>query len=473
MARNRRSDDDDDDDDRPRRKRRRDDDDDDDYDRPSGGSGNGMLIGIAIVAGVLVFGGVALLGIYFIRAEKPAPVAGEPPPELAQNPMFGRLPMQPQPAPKPKDTPPPKPDQSRIADGIIGLPSINPYVSQIEFGGGPDGYAAIVCNKARDIGKRIDIVKLANGDVQGQVLTDSVTDTGYSLSPDGKLLAILGSAPFEGNPVSLYTVADGKEVSTTTLYPKKADQVLVPDLIWVGFTSKDQLLSITGDGGFDLWSVPGMKRTTGMKGALKGGSHLGVNGFTHTPENFSLSNDGKTLALFNGMGFSFYDIATATETGRTEDFMKAGESTVFSGSAISPDGKRFACYFQKFEIGGTTELRVWDAKTGKNVSGGPVTKAGFPAGLAWWGSNHVVFWDGAHASGLVFSLETGQASGRLKTSIPGRFATVLPDGQLWGVVGGSSYEPVKGAAFLVRASPPASLQPNTQCELTPDGLKVK
>ena len=92
MARNRRSNnDDDDDDDRPRRKRRRDDDDDDD--RTSGGSGNGMLIGIAIVAGVLVFGGVALLGIYFVRAEKPAPVAEVPPPELAQNPMFGRLPL--------------------------------------------------------------------------------------------------------------------------------------------------------------------------------------------------------------------------------------------------------------------------------------------------------------------------------------------------------------------------------------------
>ena len=124
----------------------------------------------------------------------------------------------------------------------------------------------------------------------------------------------------------------------TTLYPKNADQILVPDLIWIGFTSKDQLLSITADGGFDLWSVPSMKRTAGVKGALKGGSHLGVNGFTHTPVNFSLSNDGKTLALFNGTGFSFYDIATATETGRTEDFMKAGGSTNFSGSAMSPDG---------------------------------------------------------------------------------------------------------------------------------------
>ncbi|QJW93488.1 hypothetical protein FTUN_0994 [Frigoriglobus tundricola] len=358
------------------------------------------------------------------------------------------------------------------AGGIVAIPSLTPTVTQVVFAGGGDGFAAIVSHKMDGVGSVMDVVKTATGKPVGRVRTDTVSDTGYALSPKGNVFAVLGLKPFEGAPVSLFNVENGQLLKQFTPYPKAPGTVLGPDAVWIAITSTDQLLTINSEGGFDLWTLPEMKRTTGVAGRLKGGHRTDVNGFTHCPKNFSLSVDGKSLAIFNGSGFSFYNMETTTEICRTKDLMRPGNQILFSAAALSPDGSRFACYYQTFGAGAATTLSVWDPKTGTPLSS-PLVSGNAPAGFAWWGSSHLLYWEGGISSASLFGAETGQSVGSVRTSIPGKFGTVPPNGQLWGVVGPHNYDPAKGTAFLVRADVPSAIRPGTSFELTQDGLKTK
>ncbi|MDB5310961.1 MAG: hypothetical protein JWO38_5163 [Gemmataceae bacterium] len=483
MAR-RRDDDDDDYDDRPRRRRRYDDDDDDDRPRRSRGSGSdsgtGVLIAVGVGVGILFLIGAGVAAFLLFRGEKGKPDGGDqqavvvapPAPLVRPAPRPNSAPINPinpiVPQPDPVDAPP------KLGAGVVPIPPvINPQVTQIVFGGGEGGFTAIISNKSQGVGRQIDVVKTATGEARGQILVDSVTDKEFAASPDGKWLAVVGSAPFEGNPLTLYAVANGQQVHQVTPYPRTPATLSVPDLIWTAFLPENQLLTINTGGGFDVWSVPGLKRTAGSPPGLTSGPVLVVNGFTHTPTNFALTPDGKTLALFNGTGFTFYDPATATETARTEPVMKAGGSANFSGAALQADGSRFACPFTTFTPKATAALGVWDAKTGQRMSASSPKNTLGIAGFGWWGSNHLLLWQGGISTADVLNVESGQAVGRVKFKGIGKVGTVAPSDKLWGVTGGVSYDPVNGAAYLLKADAPATIPPGTQFELSPGGLWVK
>jgi hypothetical protein len=122
---------------------------------------------------------------------------------------------------------------------------------------------------------------------------------------------------------------------------------------------------------------------------------------------------------------------------------------------------------------------VWDAKTGRRVGGGPPRgRAGTPAGFAWGGRRHLLFWQGGITTADIFDTESGHVVGSLRATIPGKLATVPMDDKVWGVVGGGGYDPATGAAFLVTDHSPIEMStadPSVQLtfELTPDGLRRK
>ena len=85
----------------------------------------------------------------------------------------------------------------------------------------------------------------------------------------------------------------------------------------------------------------------------------------------------------------------------------------------------------------------------------------------------MLFWEGGIATAALFSVESGQLIGTMKTSIPGKFGTVPPNGQVWAFVGPNNYDPVKGAGFLVHADVPRAIPANVAFELSREGLKTK
>jgi hypothetical protein len=189
--------DDEDDDDRPRKKRRQRDDDEDDY-RPkrkknqSEGSG---LVWIYPVVGILVLGAISLAGFLVFRGEKKNPeteVAEKQNPEVV--------------VPQNDSTPPPKPktdtnaasgtDPSNLPVGVVPIPSLTPTVTQVAFGGGESGYAAIVSTNLMGGGNYIDVVRTATGKAVGRIQTAISTINVCAVSPDGSNIAILGLKRF-------------------------------------------------------------------------------------------------------------------------------------------------------------------------------------------------------------------------------------------------------------------------------------
>ena len=471
MARSRSRDDDDDDDDyddRPRKKKRRRDDDDD---RGSGG-GNGTIIAVSVVGGVLVIVGIVVaivLGTSKTKKEDDAPPVvnngANPFPGVGPNPF---VPPNNQPPPKPKSVEPPK-----AGPGAVVVQAGNFGLQQIAFAGGPNGFAAIGSINPNGLGHLVDIVQTPTGKAAGQVTIEEIADDGFALAPDAKHFASIAPTPFEGDSVSLYSVADNKLLKRFRPYPKKND-ITTPNLIWVGFTAPNRIMTVNEGGGFDLWSVPAFERVAGATNKIKPGLRVSVNGFTHSPDNFALSADGQTIAMFNGAGFTFYNATTAAEIGRTEDLVTGTNSAVFSGAAFSPDGATFACYFQVFGQGGTTNLKLWNAKTGADAGGGVVGKTvSAPAGFAWWGSKHLVFWEGGIGSGRVFDIAKREMAGKVRAVGSGKFGTVPPNGELWAVTGTGRFGPDEKSMFLVRAAPPAAISTGSEWEIGGQGLVLK
>jgi len=481
MARSRYSDEDDEDrEDRPKKKKRRR---DDDYDDREEGGNKGLLIGGLVGGGVLLLAVIVLVVVFAAQSKKSLPdeadneeVANDrnavnPVPNPKQNPFIPNNPSVPKigssPQAKAKDDEPVK-----RAPGTIVLAVKVQNVNQMASGGGPSGFTAVSSFRDRGLGMQFDVIQTATGIVQGQVITESIAEDVFSLSPDGKYLAVMGVEPFEGNPVNLYSVADGKLIKKHQPYYKKND-ITIPDLIWTGFPSKDRLITVNHSGGFDLWSVPALERIAGIPGPLKFGARCDINLFTKTPVNFQMTPDGKSFAIFDGTGFTFYDPITMKQMARTPEFLRPNQNALFSGCGFSPDGSKFAVYVQTFGKGGAIELRLFDAKTGADAGGGPVNKIQAPAGFAWWGPNHLVFWEGGVSSAKVFDVANRQVVCTVRTSIPGKFQAIPSNGQLWASVADGKFDPFNGKTALVHLDAPNVFQLSVDWELSQTGLQPK
>ena len=489
MARSRR-DDDDDDDDRPRRKRRFRDDDDDDHDpkrKPNTGGISPLMLAGGTACVLFLIGGIGVLVVMMLGGDdKPAPDDGPNPPVAAANPdkapprpgpdpnrPFPAVPFPavPLPGANPRPQPRPQPRPPVATAWAVPVPVIAPQVNYLVFAGGPDGHTGIVSLNLREGGYEISVVKTPTGRAVGTTVKVGISDTGFAVSPDGKWAAVVGSAPGAGNPVSVYEVATGKEAKAFTPYPRGGGAGLrAPQLQWVSFVGPDRLLTINEASGFDVWTVPGGERVGGQPGRQGyAGPLLAVNGFTHTPTNFALTPDGKTLALFNGAGFSIIDTATGKETARTPPFMKDRSPANFFATAFSPDGARLACFCKTYMPDKFDGILVWDAKTGKRLTAVSPKGVSSASGFAWWGGDHLTLWQGGIASADVLELRSGEVVGKVKFAKTGKVATVPPDGQLWGTAGGVLFDPVTGATVLFHHPAPKSIRPGTTFEIDDTG----
>jgi len=472
MARSRSRDDDEDDDDyeeRPKKRRSRDDEDE----RDSGGSNTGLIIAGSVIGGVVLIGGI-IAAVAFSSSKKKADdepaVANNnaPAPGPGIGPGMFVPPRTAPPTSKPKGDEPPK-----LGPGVVPLPASNITLTGAAMTGA-DGHVAVQSFGQKGRGNAIDVVQTATGKIVGQVQDDQPFDDLITISRDGRFLAVLVSDPFEGNTISVYTVADGKLQKTFRPYPKK-DDFNAPSLIWIAFTHHaDELLTIHDGGGADTWSMPNFQHGSSVKPQqnLPAGARLQVNGFTKSPANFAISPDRELMAIFNGTGFTIYSTRCAPEC-KTPDFAGGLAAPLFSGTAFSPDGKRLVSYYQAFGKDVKTCLRVWDAVKGTTDDEGFITVNQAPAGFAFWGPKHIVFHQGGVSTVRVIDLETRREVGKVRCTVPGKFITVPPDGNLWAVVSDGRVSQEPNTSWLAKAAPPASLSAGSEWELSARGLENK
>jgi hypothetical protein len=426
--------------DRPRRKRFEDDDDG----RPHRKHGGDFPVWILFALGGGVVGLVLLAtaGYFLLRPARKAVAPAEEVEAIANVGGLGG-----------RNNPPGPPGAERI----VRLRA-NASPQQLIFGGGDDGYVGVM--SFAQGGYEIEVFKISSGEEKGRIVTRSSSIDGYALSPDGAYVAEVNSAPFEGNAVTVYRTSDGQAANKFTPYPRSPRTLgQVPALSWIGFLPGNKLLSINERGGYDVWSVPDGQKLHGKDGALTGGQSLRRNGFTHTTTNFAITPDGKTLAIFDGTGFTFVNPITGEELGRTEPFTARGRSFNSWGCALNSDGTRLA--FHRSQNRGST-FTVWDVKTGKQLSE-VASESTSSAGFCWWGADHVLIQQGGIASADVVSLSTGGVVGKVCFPGIGKLGPTGPGDCLWGYTEGT----------LIRARAPSQIRPGTTFEIVPTGIQVR
>ena len=432
---------------------------DDDRDRPHSGRGGGavVLLVAGVVIALVIVAGLGAAAIFVLRPvpSDPAPVA-----EAVAEPNPGGLNIQIA-----------KPEPPRVpGPPVVAVPTAGRSVNHLVFGGDEFGATGLVSYPERGVGYQIDVVETVNGKARGRVLTEASSINGVAVSPDGKWAAVVESAPSDGDRVVVYDVATGNGAGKFTPYGKHRGPVHVPNLVWTQFVAPDRLLTITETSGFDVWSVPKFDRIAGQPPR---GPHalprVDANGFTRSPTNFAVSRDGKTLALFNGTGFTFYDTGTSAAKGQTEPIMKEGGSSTFWGAAMRADGSRFACYFGSYSAKDEISIAVWEVPTGRRVSTARPGKQAHAAGMAWWGPDHLVYWQGGLSNADIVEVATGDVVGKVQFKDIGVIGTVPPTDGLWGLTPSSRIARENTDPILVRGVAIPKFRPGAKLVIGPDG----
>jgi hypothetical protein len=449
---------DDDPDDRPRR--RRFEDEDDEPRRPSGGSSTGLLIGGFALLLVLLIA----CGIGGVLAFRKAQVAQEQ--DVARE-------AETQAKAKDLQDPAPVVEGPRAGPGpnrpVVPAQIEGQGVTRMVFAGGPTGVTGLVGIRRDAAGTRVDVVDTPTGRVRGQVVTGNISINEVGLSPDGRFAVIVKSAPGEGHEVRLYDVAAGNELKRFTPYNRELGGLGVPELVWVAFVAPDRLLTINEGSGFDVWTVPDLQKLAGRPPRKAHAQpRVSVNGFTHSPNNFALTPDNKTLALFNGEGFSFHDARTADLLGQTEPIMDGNRSANFWGAAIRADGSRFVCHYAAYGKAWGDVVAVWEVPTGRLVSAARRKDGPSSAGLAWLGRDHLAIWQGGISSADLMRVSTGEVVGKVRFRDTGILGTVPPGDGLWGFA--PRDRDGKDNPAIIRADAPAVIRPGAQLRFGPDGL---
>ncbi len=413
-----RYDDEDDDYDRPRRRRRRDDDDrDPGRPRKGGGLPVGIVVGGAVGLVLLVIGGI-VLAVTMRKGPAPEAAKGDDPPAPAEvwpNPV-----LKPQvrlnPFPDPNAGGPAPEAPKKVVYGTL-MPEGTPRPTRVVFGGGAaDGVVGLIGLSRVGSDTILTVAKVKTGEAVGRV-TIPVTDSpmGYALAPGGKYAAARLSSSGEGDVVILYDVPSGQSYRFRP-YPQTAGR-LSSSMVGVGFTGPDRLLTVHETSGFDVWQLPKMTRVCGQLGRQPATTpFVQINYSSDRPGNYGVTPDGKTFAVFDGTGFSFFDTTTAERKAKTEQ-IHSGLSANFWGAAFNGDGTKFACLCSVYNPQSTNGLFVWETATGKRVSATTVAPGKWGTGVAWCGSNQVAIWKGASASADIMSVANGEIVGTVETDL--------------------------------------------------------
>jgi WD40 repeat protein len=313
------------------------------------------------------------------------------------------------------------------------MPAGTDGVRQIAFGGTND-VVAFLGSAGLSADQLLTVAHVKTGALIGRVtLPNGESVSGIAVGPTGRFAAVHVSAPGSGDVVVLHELASNTAAKRFTPYSRKG-AITNPDLAFVGFVGPDRLLTAHQTSGFDVWQLPDMTKVCGVPGRPKDAApKLERNGFSMRCKNAALSPDGKTFAMYDAGGFSFFDTTTAQRTAQTPAFIP-GRSANFWAAAFSPDGKRFAATTSYFTPQQVSSIQVWDVASGKRLSAAAVEPLKTGTAMAFWGPDHVILAQGGYGSVDVMAVATGEVVAKVDARTSGSSQMIAPDapgGALW------------------------------------------
>jgi hypothetical protein len=462
MARDsKRRDDDDIDEDRPRSRRRSNDDDD----RPRRSSNKkaksnpwiiwGPVIGVVVV-------GLAV-GIYFITKPKKSSTTTSP--EVAQQ---GDYKENPSPFAPKKNPPVDNPIKGIFPGNDAHLVQANAVhfradcaPNKIERIWVNDrGTIAGVAWASFDGGKKNNIVDrfdVKTGNKLGRAELGSLDQMQHmALSPDGNLVLHYENALDDGfkKKVSVYDLAQNKPVVQRVQPYPKGD--LTASMYWADFITSDRIVTVSSKREVKVFSLPEFKEESSLKVAGTTFSMGHQDPYTKEYKDVALSADRTKLAIWNGDGFTFVNTMDCKETGKSQGLPEIiSPSTEVMGTAFSPNGRQLVSIISSFPKSKGNQRQItlvrWDVDSLQR-SGNlqPVHEKVFTGGvLKFWGSKHVLLFNGGIGQALLASVDSAQPVCEVIRPYHGRVA-FSRDGSLW-YAGGENDQ---GTAFISRVELP-------------------
>jgi hypothetical protein len=291
---------------------------------------------------------------------------------------------------------------------------------------------------------------LAAGRRVGRVEIDDMDDPRTaSLSPDGKHLLIHetdGRGGFADHAVSIWNVPENRSVVRKWVPYQKArnNPIDSPTLYRTEFLDSDKVMTLSSARVFDVWPLANLQEpiVAGARYAATGDllgkdDRFGMNNLDKFQRQVAFSPDHKTMAVWNGNGYTLVNCLEGLQTIRTAPLSELRiQQPKAGGAAFSPDGSVLAGIIHSGRFDKEVILCLWDTKEQK-----PPTTYDIPAnqfnespGIAWWGNRYVVTSGGrvvgADVEGMLIDVRTGLAKRQLMGP-DFRHYGLARDGRLW------------------------------------------
>jgi len=253
-------------------------------------------------------------------------------------------------------------------------------------------------------------------------------------------------------------------------------------VMWAGFVADNRLLTLSGHGGFDIWTFPDMLpkyRVEGMRDYFENLVQLNRvpdPPYSPFPRGFALSADRKTLARFTGDGFQFFDTATGERKADPEKLgglappVPGGTPSLpidLAGMAFNPRGMTLAAVYRTPTVNGG-QIVLYKPTTGKRNDSSPlplVVTAAPGNHVRWWGG-YVVMAESNKLTPIIPT--TGEVLAEIHPQTGGAFLPDTRDGLLW--VFSPPPTPGGSPSIYSLAAPPALPIAPGFITATPDGL---
>lgn len=299
----------------------------------------------------------------------------------------------------------------------------------------------------------LDLYDMGAGRRTGRLdITDMDEPRSVSLSPDGKHFLAMEASGFNADPtIRLWSVAENKLITQEKWnpYPNKA-RFDSPNLYRAEIVANDRVMTISSGRFLDVFTIPTFERPFDPIpiGAVRKAEFLGRDDRTGAvstdkyQRQVALSADKKLIAVWNGDGFSMFDIAKGDEIGATTSAVGISKQTwpresfndrVKGGPvAFSPDGKIFAAILTHDFHPKRHVLCLWDVKDITKepaIYELPSNQFNDAPSINWWGNRYIVT-HGAKVEGMLIDKNTGIAKRQLMGPQYGRYGFGR-DGRLW------------------------------------------